>query len=189
VFVPAQVIEEAQEQSRSAGSVETGGVLVGHLHRDVGGSELFVEVTAQIPAPHTEANAVKLTFTADTWVAVRAALALRKRNEVWLAWWHFHPAPCVMNDCPPEKRAQCPATSAFFSADDIALHTALFSRAFNTALLISATGGGALSVALYGWRQGMVVPRGFHVLTTTANQYERPRRRRVPGHAAEAEGR
>lgn len=164
VFVRQAVVDEALELARHAGDVETGGVLVGLLHYDPSVPEVFAEVTAQIAAPHTEAAATKLTFTPDTWAAVRAALALRKRGELMVGWWHYHPDFCRLRNCPEEKRRVCTASSAFFSGEDIALHTALFARAYNAALLISDSAAGGLTASAFGWRQGMVTSRGFYTL-------------------------
>jgi proteasome lid subunit RPN8/RPN11 len=162
VFIPQAILDETIDLARQAGDVETGGVLVGFLHHDAGIPEIFVEVTAQIAALHTEAASTKLTFTPDTWAAVRAALALRKRGEVIVNWWHYHPDFCRLRNCPLENRLRCTASSAFFSNEDVALHTALFARAYNTALLISDTASTGLTASLFGWRQGLVMPRGFY---------------------------
>jgi len=164
VFVRQAVVDEALELSRRAGDVETGGVLVGFLHHDPSVPEVFAEVTAQIAAPHTEAAATRLTFTPDTWAAVRAALALRKRGELMVGWWHYHPDFCRLRNCPEEKRRLCTASSAFFSSEDVALHTALFARAYNAALLISDSAASGLTTSAFGWHQGMVTPRGFYTL-------------------------
>ncbi|HVO28046.1 MAG TPA: hypothetical protein VMW56_30950 [Candidatus Margulisiibacteriota bacterium] len=164
VFIPQAVLDQATELARQAGDLETGGVLVGFLHHDTSIPEIFVEITAQIVALHTEAAAAKLTFTPDTWAAVRAALALRKRGEVLLGWWHYHPDFCRLRKCPLENRLRCTASSAFFSGDDVALHTALFARAYHTALLISDSAATGLGSSLFGWRQGMVSARGFYTM-------------------------
>jgi len=174
VFVPQRVLDEAVALSRKAADVETGGVLVGTLHRDSGAGAasapaLFVEITAQIPAPYTLSASTKLTFTADTWQAVQAALELRRRDEMMLAWWHFHPDFCRLGECPPERRQRCTGARPFFSAEDVHLHATCFPAAYHTALLISdglSTGG--MTPSLFGWWQGMVVRRGFHVLDGTA---------------------
>jgi proteasome lid subunit RPN8/RPN11 len=168
VFVRQTVIDEALELSRQAGDVETGGVLVGRLHQDPSVPEVFAEVTAQIAAPHTAAAATKLTFTPDTWATVRAALALRKRGELMVGWWHYHPDFCRLRNCPEEKRRVCTASSAFFSSEDIALHTALFARGYNTALLISDSAASGLTTSAFGWRQGMVKARGFYTVGPAA---------------------
>jgi proteasome lid subunit RPN8/RPN11 len=164
VFIPQAVLDQTTELARGAGDVETGGVLVGFLHHDASIPEMFVEITAQIAALHTEAASTKLTFTPETWAAVRAALALRKRGEVILGWWHHHPDFCRLRNCPLENRLRCTASSAFFSGEDVALHTALFARAYNTALLISDSAATGLGSSLFGWRQGMVTARGFYTI-------------------------
>ena len=43
---------------------ETGGILIGKLWRDLRAGEIFVEVTAQIPAEHTSGSNVKLSIHA-----------------------------------------------------------------------------------------------------------------------------
>jgi proteasome lid subunit RPN8/RPN11 len=164
VFIARAVLDQTTELARRAGDLETGGVLVGFLHHDPSIPEIFVEITAQIAALHTEAASTKLTFTPETWAAVRAALALRKRGEVMLGWWHYHPDFCRLRNCPLENRLHCTAASAFFSGEDVALHTALFARAYNTALLISDCAATGLGSSLFGWRQGMVSARGFYTI-------------------------
>ncbi len=91
VFLPRQVLDEVTAIYRRNTDAETGGVFVGGLRRDDADGQIFLEVTAQIPALHTNADATRLTFTAETWRAVRAALALRRRGEIWVGWWHTHP--------------------------------------------------------------------------------------------------
>jgi proteasome lid subunit RPN8/RPN11 len=165
VFVPRRVLDEAVELARAAGDFETGGVLVGSLRRDASAPEVFVEVTAQIPAPHTLSRSTKLTFTGETWAAVQAALDLRKRKEIMLGWWHFHPDFCRLRNCPMERRKRCTGASPFFSAEDVHLHATCFPSAYHVALLISdSTAAGGMTWSLFGWSQGMVTARGFHVL-------------------------
>ena len=169
VFLPRRVLDEAVESARQAGDMETGGVLVGKLRRDSGGHaaapDIFVEITAQVPAPHTLSQSTKLTFTAETWAAVQAAITLRRRNELMLGWWHFHPDFCRLRNCPVERRAHCPGASPFFSAEDVHLHATCFPSAYHVALLISDRTPDGMTWSLFGWSQGMVTARGFHVLT------------------------
>ena len=164
VFVPQSVMEEASALTAGAGASETGGILIGHLHRDGERGEIFVEVTAQIPARHTASDALKLTFTSDTWTDVRAALALRRRDELMLGWWHSHPAREWCKACPPENQRVCRLATPFLSVDDRALHRAMFPRAFTLALLMTNALSG-ISAALFGWRTGLLEPRGFRVLS------------------------
>jgi hypothetical protein len=174
VFVPQRVIEEAVELMAAAGDTETGGILIGHLHRDRGGQGLFLEVTAQVRAQHAEHELTRLTFTPETWTAVDAALALRARGEIYAGWWHTHPARHWCDECPPETRQRCKSAGLpsgdFFSAHDVALHRAVFPRAYSVALVISdgCEDAGRPIWRLFGWRQGMLMARGFHVLLPAA---------------------
>lgn len=167
VFVPQHVLDEAVALSRQAKDVETGGILVGKLHRDRDLPEVFLEVTAQIPAQHALSHATKLTFTPETWAAVAAALALRRRGEMMLGWWHFHPDFC--RNCPLERRRQCRLSSPFLSAEDVHLHRACFGRAYQVALLVSDSTVTGLTWSLFGWRRGMVELRGFHMTGDPSN--------------------
>jgi hypothetical protein len=45
------------------------------------------------------------------------------------------------------------------------LHRTVFGRAFDIALLLSELGGSEPSYDLFGWRQGMIVARGFYALS------------------------
>ena len=96
VFIPQRVLDEAAALTRAADGRETGGVLIGRLHRDAALPEIFAEVTAQIPAEHTQGTAAKLTFTAETWSAASAAIRLRSQGEVYLGYWHSPPGPRVV---------------------------------------------------------------------------------------------
>ncbi len=164
VFVPERVLDESARLTGAAGETETGGVLIGHLRRDSGRREVFTEVTAQIPARHTEASPTRLTFTAETWTDVRRALALRGRGEVMLGWWHSHPVQAWCKGCQPASSPACQAGAGFLSADDRALHRAVFPRAYSLALVVSNTGPRA-TFALFGWREGVIARRDFSTLT------------------------
>jgi hypothetical protein len=164
VFLPRRVLDEAIESARHAGDVETGGMLVGRLCRDAAAPEIFVEITAQVPALYSVSGATRLTFTPDTWAAVQAAIALRRRHEILAGWWHYHPDFCRLRNCPVERRARCPGASPFFSAEDVHLHATCFPGAHHVALLISDRTPDGMAWSLFGWSRGVVAARGFHVL-------------------------
>jgi hypothetical protein len=170
VFVPRLVLEEAAELSLQAGGIETGGILIGHLHRDSSVPEVFAEVTAQVPARHTEADATKLTFTADTWTDVRAAIELRRKGELMLGWWHSHPVREWCKNCEPEKQRVCRMASDFFSAHDHALHRTVFPRAYSVALVVNNVGFGEPTFSMFGWRRGLLESRGFQIRESEANE-------------------
>jgi len=155
-------MEEASTRSRDAGGVETGGILVGRLHRSKGQPEVFLEVTAMLPAPHTASESQRLTFTHETWSAVQNALELRRSNEIQLGWFHYHPRFC--SKCPEEAQKRCAYARPFFSGEDVHMHRTVFPRAFHIALLLSDLGGPELDASLFGWSQGVVTNRGFHIL-------------------------
>ncbi len=162
VFVRHQIIEEAQGLVRQADDVETGGVLLGRLHRDTDRSHsIFVELTAQIPAAHTRREATRLTFTPDTWAAAQAALDLRNAGESILGWWHSHPNWC--RNCDPARQKVCPLGGIFFSSDDLSVQRTVFPRASHLGLLLSDRRGGIIP-ALFGWKRGTVASRAFHLL-------------------------
>jgi hypothetical protein len=164
VFVPRPVLEEVAAAARAGGDRETGGFLIGHLCRDESVPELFARVTAEVPARHTEASAARLGFTPETWTAVEAALSLRGRQEIPLAWWHSHPLLAACRECPPEKRGTCSRALDFFSEQDETVHRAMFAAAYCTALVATGQPGGDFDFSLYGWRKGLIEPRGFHVI-------------------------
>ena len=162
VLLPARVLEEAADLARTEEGIETGGLLIGHLHHDPGMAELLVEVTAQLPARHTCGDATKLTFTAQTWTEARATLALRGKDEIMLGWWHSHPVRHWCRNCPLDRQRDCALARGFLSADDRALHRAIFPSAYSVALLASDVAFDEVSFSLFGWRQGRLEPRGFH---------------------------
>jgi hypothetical protein len=172
VFVPQQVIDEMSALTVEAGRVETGGILIGRLIYDASGPEVGVVVTAQIPARLAEGEQTKLTFTPQTWAAVDAAMALRKTEDLlFQGLWHSHPARwwCAPQ-CPPERRRVCPLTVDFFSTDDVQMFRTVFPKAFHVAHVVTHTDDG-LRHALFGYRDGVVAQRGFHIMPS---QSQRP---------------
>jgi hypothetical protein len=163
VFLPTQTLDEATALTEAAADRETGGILIGHLHRDPDTRDIFAEVTAQIPARHTVGDSLKLTFTSDTWTDVRGAIALRRRREIMLGWWHSHPAREWCKACPPDRQKVCRLGTGFLSADDRALHRAMFPQAYGVALVLTNALSGT-NAALFGWRSGLLEQRGFQWL-------------------------
>lgn len=165
VYLPQGVLDEAAQLTEAAGADETGGVLIGHLCRAADGPELAVQVTGQIPASHVEATTIRLTFTAETWSAVRDALARRGAGELLLGWWHSHSyLKTLCADCAERQAGHCRVTAAFLSEEDCLLHRAVFPQPYSVALVLSASPCSGLQWALFGWRYGVIVSRGFHVL-------------------------
>lgn len=162
VVMPECVLDQVTELTCQNHDREIGGILIGHLCWSTEERALCAIVTEQIPARHTVSKSTRLTFTSDTWTAVRAAIDLRRRNETILGWYHSHPIAqwrqTVEEDCDPS----C-ASIDFFSEYDSALHRTVFAPAYCVALVVSHLGEDEISNALFGWRSGFVESRGFHV--------------------------
>jgi len=174
-FIPQAVLEETVACLEQAGAAETGGILIGHLHRDPQRPEMFfVEVTAQIPARHAVQELTRLTFTPETWAGVDAALQLRGLGERKLGWWHTHPSRQWCAQCPVENRRRCQLSGEFFSTHDAALHQTCFPMPYSLALVISDSYAHGLTYPLYGWRGGRIVSRGFYQMNAMAVAHESP---------------
>ena len=161
-FLPQRVLDEAASLTRQSIAKETGGILIGHLRRDSSVPEMFVEVTAQIHARHTEADLTKLTFTPETWTEVQGAIDLRRNGEIMLGWWHSHPVREWCKDCALERQQVCRMAGNFFSAHDHALHRTVFPRAYSIALVANDVAAGDVTFSAFGWREGLLESRGFH---------------------------
>ena len=166
VFVPQHLFDQVASQTLKERGRETGGILIGNLHHDAGLPEIFVEVTAQIPAEHTRGDAVKLTFTPDSWVAADVAIRLRKRNEIYVGYWHSHPVFewCKSRECSLEKQANCRLKADFFSSDDQSVMRAIFPRGHSIALVANDTAFQDLTFSWFGWREGSIQPRGYYLM-------------------------
>jgi len=186
IVVPQRILDQTRDLTRGALPNETGGILIGLLHRDVESKELFVEITGQIPALHATGDVDRLTFTPETWAAARAALDLRNRQEIYLGWWHSHPVREWCGDCPKDKKAACALARGFLSADDRQLHRVAFPRAYTCALVVSDVADGDIGHSLFGWRCGVLERRGFHV-SGNAEFVHVPAAADVPGERRSAE--
>jgi hypothetical protein len=187
VLIPPTVLDEASDLTRHAGARETGGILIGHLHRHTDVAEISVVVTAQIPASYTQSALTRLTFTANTWAAVQTAIDLRRRDEIYLGWWHSHSyLKKTCKDCAQRKAGVCSSSAAFMSTEDCALHRTVFPRAYSVALVISDSPCAGLKWELFGWRHGLITPRAFHMLrgvAVDAEAYETTSTGREVAHA------
>jgi len=167
VFMPRHILDEAHGLKEQAQANETGGILIGHLWQDPQSLEPFIQVTGLIPARHTIADSKRLTFTPQTWADVRAAIDLRGMGESYCGWLHTHPSRYWCH-CDTEKLQTCPLARQFFSEDDCLLHRTVFYAAHHVAIVLGdryvSPGGWETVSSAYGWRNGLIESRGFHVL-------------------------
>ncbi len=167
VFIPGGVLVEVTALTQEAQGIETGGFLIGHLRRDAPKPDIFAEITAQVPAKGTLGEETKLSFTGDSWTAVRSAILLRRRGEILLGWWHSHPVKnWDCKDCPVERQKVCALSRGFLSEHDRALHRAVFSRSWCVAMVVSDVTFSEPTVSLFGWNQGTIEARGFYVMNS-----------------------
>ena len=80
-----------------------------------------------------------------------------------LGWWHSHPVREWCKDCAPERQQVCKMASDFFSAHDHALHRTVFPRAYSIALVANDAVMGDVTFSAFGWREGLLESRGFHI--------------------------
>jgi len=168
VFIPGRVLAEVTSLTQEAQKIETGGFLIGHLHHDAAAPEVFVEVTAQVPATETVREQSRLRFTSDSWTAARNAILLRHKGEILLGWWHSHPVKYWnCKDCPPEKQKTCALSQGFLSEHDRSLHRTVFFRAWCIAMVVSDVSYGDPTICVFGWNRGILDPRGYHILNSS----------------------
>jgi proteasome lid subunit RPN8/RPN11 len=168
VFIPRRVVEESVEEARRAPEREVGGVLLGHLRRDREDGELYLEVTALVPAEETEATELSVTFTSATWARAREVIDVRGEGEIFVGWMHSHPFR-FCKECPLPVPKECMEKVLFYSADDEFLMELSFARPFMIGLLAAVEPRlqGALGhapIKLYGWNKGLIEARGFEVI-------------------------
>lgn len=167
VFIRRRVLEEVVTDACSHPEREIGGVLLGHLRRDPDGV-VYLEVTCQVPAEGTEATSTSVTFTPAVWQQAREVAALRGEGEIFVGWAHSHPFRLCAT-CPSSPPPECVAKVLFYSADDEFLMELSFAQPFMVGLLAGVDSRldaalGHLPVKLFGWRNGEIQPRGFHVI-------------------------
>ncbi|MBN1421529.1 MAG: Mov34/MPN/PAD-1 family protein [Planctomycetes bacterium] len=160
VFLPQRILDEAVALVQASPGIETGGIFIGHLRRDPR-PEIFAEITALVPAAHTEGSATRLHFCGATWAAARNAIDLRRRGEIAIGWIHSHPQDAC-EKCEKRREGACAGCGVYFSADDVVLHRTVFPRAYGVALVISPSAAG-FAWAMFGWRNGILAERGFFI--------------------------
>jgi hypothetical protein len=134
---------------------EIGGILIGEVYRRPNSDHLFVEVEDFIAAEQTEADAVSLRFTHQSFQVLRDKKSLLfTKNKLIVGWYHTHPLISIIEGgC--EK-----LTTSFFSADDLALHRQFFSEPWQVALVMDAESSERIC---FWWSNGKIVKSGFHV--------------------------
>jgi len=127
--VRRQIIDFAMTDTRR----ELGGVLLGVVSQD---SEPTVQITAMIPAQHTDAGSASVTFTHETW---QEMLAVKDRDFPDLkivGWFHTHPGFGI-----------------FLSRFDLHIHENFFNLEWQVAYVVDPL---AHTEGFFRWENGAV---------------------------------
>jgi len=116
-------------------TVEVGGLLLGEVYQQ--GKHHLVRVTHALPAQHTEAGAIAVTFTSNTWLDLIASRA-RYPDNMTVGWYHSHPGMGV-----------------FLSGQDLFTHRSFFAdKPWYLALVIDPQFG---EQGVFVWEKNKVV--------------------------------
>lgn len=167
VIVGRRVLDDVLDETVAHPEREIGGLLLGQLLRDPAG-DLYLAVTAAVSAAeHGEGTATSMTFLPESFAEARRVARLRGRGESVVAWYHSHPMR-LCAECPLPTPPECVSKVLFFSADDVSLMTTTMEHPFMVGLLAAVEPRleqvlGHPPLRLFGYREGEIVPRGFHV--------------------------
>lgn len=164
VFIAARALRAFRAHVAANQQQEAAGFLLGLLGRAPGSSELFLEVTEFIPAYAVESTPASVKLKAESWAAALDAIEHRGLGEEIVGWAHSH--PFQPHDFDSERRTTAPTANLFLSSQDTFIHETMFGFPWAVALVADGRPGVAsedLPVALFGWRQGLLAHRGFHL--------------------------
>lgn len=166
VLMAEHVVEEMIDYVMQRKDREQAGFLVGQLCQDPETGAVFLVCNAQLPArngkgqsaPTESSSITHFQFLPEHFCDVQRIIALRRKDEIVLGWYHSHPWPFVC-----EKGEQCHCTSIFFSMADVGVMEAAFPAPYQVAMVI---GRGSLenmipAVQMYGWKDGLMVAREY----------------------------
>ena len=151
----AVVVDEAtwraiDAHAHSRLDVEVGGVLLGTLAHSRGQPYLLID--GHVPALAAPSGGSSVTFTADAWVAIHAAIDRDRPGAQIVGWYHTHPRFGI-----------------FLSPMDVFIQQNFFSLPQHVAVVIDPV---ANTSGAFLWRGGVPTLDAIHV------DRARPRRRR-----------
>ena len=141
VITTQEALDQIRVHSISNLRTELGGVLLGHAYRV--GKQLFVDVTAALPAVSKDHGPVHFTFSADSWTQIHKDKAEYYPELEIIGWFHTHPALGV-----------------FYSSDDVVVHSAAFTLPWHVGLVVDPIRNEA---CFFGWQHDELTPfTGFY---------------------------
>lgn len=139
IVIHAAVIDElVSDYSGRDLQRERGAFLLGARHES---PRPAIEIRHYLPAAETRRSAASLTFTHDTWSALRREAEAKYPDDVVLGWHHTHPGFGV-----------------FLSPYDLFLHRHFFSEPWQVALVVDPK---RCEFGFFQWREGEIVDCGF----------------------------
>ncbi|MFQ5400281.1 MAG: Mov34/MPN/PAD-1 family protein [Anaerolineae bacterium] len=134
-------LSQIAAHSNSRLDTELGGALLGHAFRHNG--QLFVELTAALPAESRDHGPIHFTFSADSWASLNQERAAKYPELDIVGWFHTHPGLGV-----------------FFSSDDVVVHSAAFTLPWHVALVVDPAREEA---GFFSWDEQKIAPLpGFY---------------------------
>lgn len=91
VYIKQDALNHLIEHLRSNKKVEQGGILFGNAYQDPFSGELYIEITAAIPALATIGTSAHLDFTPDSWMGIMDYARAEHPQENIVGWYHSHP--------------------------------------------------------------------------------------------------
>jgi proteasome lid subunit RPN8/RPN11 len=150
IFMQRDVLTRLTAFIITNGSVtrEIGGVLAGAVYHHPGREGLWVDIEDFIPAEQTEASAVSLRFTHETWQQIQADKATRFGDEkLIVGWYHTHPAKLRVG-------LKSQNLKHFLSTDDITVHHDTFSERWQVAMV---TDPRCSVITFFAWHDGTLI--------------------------------
>ncbi len=126
------------EHANTRHDAEVGGVLLGKVCRDARETP-YLLIDGHVAALEAESRASNVTFTAETWTKIHAAIDRDFPGASIVGWYHTHPSFGI-----------------FLSEMDVFIHRHFFEAPHQVAIVIdpiAKTHGG------FAWRAGMPMPQ------------------------------
>jgi hypothetical protein len=173
VAVCRKVIDDAFDEAKQFREREVAGLLLGEIRCDPTSDEVYLLVSCYVPGGDTApGGATAVSLTPATFSRANELIALRRRQgrrEIVVGWAHSHPFKFCA-ECPLPTPPECIDKVLFYSTADLQVMQAAFADAFAVGLLVAPNEPkltqalGHPAVRLFGYRQGVIVARGFTVV-------------------------
>lgn len=140
----AAALDRLHAHGRSRTDVEICGVLVGRCYRD--GLGPYLLVADALPGTAADSRGTQVTFTAETWDTINAALDARREkhpDDGIVGWYHTHPGFGI-----------------FLSGMDLFIHDNFFNLPHQVAFVYDPKGG---DEGCFVWRSGKAEREAFLV--------------------------